>query len=143
MKNSSETSTPEKHPEMEKKILSLHNRLRFHFLIERKPVSANNPAPHLKHPPCLFSGSSLRSVPFASLPWSSRPGRLGFQDEALRAEDENLASHSLRRKLSSQSSSDQTSWRTSKNAWQVSPSLASIPSVCTHAESEKLVTLLN
>lgn len=69
--------------------------------------------------------------------------RSEFQDGNLNVEDENLAPQSLRRKLSSQGSSDQTSWWTSKNAWQVSPSLASVPSAPTPAKSKQLVTLLN
>lgn len=110
-------------------ILSPFNCFSFRFLIKRKHATASHLFSHLKHPSSLFSHSSLRSIPFSALPCSFKSRRLGFQHEDLYAEDENLASQSLRRKLSSQSSSDQTSWWTSQNVWQVSPSLALIPSV--------------
>lgn len=111
--NSSGTSKPEQHQEIQKKkkiILSPFNCLSFHFLIKRKHATASDLFSHLKHPSSLFSHSSLRSIPFSALPCSFKSRRLGFQHEDLKAEDENLASQSLRRKLSSQSSSDQTSW---------------------------------
>lgn len=103
LNNSSGRITPGKYQEVGGKItLSPYSWLRFHFLIKRKSASVSNLFYHLKHPSSLFSHPALRSVPFSPLPWSFKSRRLGFQDEDLFAEDEDLASQSLRRKLSTQ-----------------------------------------